>query len=91
MRKITLTFDNGPDPAVTPHVLATLARHGIRSTFFVIGEKVAVRENRALAERAHAEGHAIGNHTWSHSLPFGLMAADAARSELDRPSRRWVI
>ena len=70
---LTLSFDNGPTPDVTPHVLDVLARRGIRSTFFVIGEKLAQPGNRALAERAHAEGHWIGNHTWSHSLPFGLM------------------
>jgi peptidoglycan-N-acetylglucosamine deacetylase len=81
---LTLSFDNGPTPGVTPHVLDVLARRGVKSTFFVIGEKLVKPGHRALAERAHAEGHWIGNHTWSHSLPFGLMAADAARSEFDR-------
>jgi peptidoglycan/xylan/chitin deacetylase (PgdA/CDA1 family) len=67
---------------VTPQVLDVLARRGVKSTFFVIGQKVA--QQKALAERAHAEGHWIGNHTWSHSVPFGLMEADAAISEFDR-------
>jgi peptidoglycan/xylan/chitin deacetylase (PgdA/CDA1 family) len=79
MFDLTLSFDNGPTPEVTPHVLDVLCRHRVKSTFFVIGQKVA--QHHALAERAHAEGHWIGNHTWSHSLPFGLMAADAAISE----------
>jgi peptidoglycan/xylan/chitin deacetylase (PgdA/CDA1 family) len=79
---LTLSFDNGPTPEATPPVLDVLARHGVKSTFFVIGEKAA--KNRALAERAHAEGHWIGNHTWSHSLPFGLMQAEAAIAEFDR-------
>jgi peptidoglycan/xylan/chitin deacetylase (PgdA/CDA1 family) len=48
-----------------------LARRGIRSTFFVIGEKVSRPEGRSLAERAHAEGHWIGNHSWTHSVPLG--------------------
>ena len=82
MFDLTLSFDNGPTPEVTPHVLDVLCRHRVKSTFFVIGQKVA--QHRALAERAPAEGHWIGNHTWSHSLPFGLMAADAAISEFDR-------
>ena len=82
MFDLTLSFDNGPTPEVTPHVLDVLCRHRVKSTFFVIGQKVA--QHHALAERAHAEGHWIGNHTWSHSLPFGLMAADAAISEFDR-------
>jgi peptidoglycan/xylan/chitin deacetylase (PgdA/CDA1 family) len=79
---LTLSFDNGPTPDVTPFVLNVLARRGVKSTFFVIGEKLG--RHRALAERAHAEGHWIGNHTWSHSLPFGLMTPDAAKSEFDR-------
>ncbi len=53
-----------------------LAARGIRSTFFVVGE--ALREHRALAERAHAEGHWIGNHTLTHPRPLGE-AADATR------------
>lgn len=44
MARITLTFDNGPDPDVTPHVLDTLSRHDVRSTFFVVGE--LLREQR---------------------------------------------
>ena len=84
MFDLTLSFDNGPTPEVTPLVLDVLARRGVTSTFFVIGEKLVQPPNRALAERAHAEGHWIGNHTWSHSLPFGLMEADAATAEFDR-------
>ena len=44
-----------------------LAAHGLRATFFVVGE--ALRAHRALAERAHAEGHWIGNHTLTHPRP----------------------
>ncbi len=84
MFDLTLSFDNGPTPDVTPHVLDVLAGRGVTSTFFVIGEKLVQPQNRALAERAHAEGHWVGNHTWSHSLPLGLMDADAAISEFDR-------
>jgi peptidoglycan/xylan/chitin deacetylase (PgdA/CDA1 family) len=83
MTTITLTFDNGPDPDVTPQVLETLRRHRILSTFFVLGHKL--RDHRALAERAHAEGHWIGNHTFSHSVPLGLVTEpEAAASEIAR-------
>jgi peptidoglycan/xylan/chitin deacetylase (PgdA/CDA1 family) len=81
---LTLSFDNGPTPEVTPFVLDVLTRRNVKSTFFVIGEKLVRPGGRALAERAHAEGHWIGNHTWSHSLPFGLMPPEAAKSEFDR-------
>lgn len=78
MRQLTLSFDNGPDPATTPLVLDTLARRGIRSTFFVIGNKLADPAARACAERAAAEGHWIGNHTWTHTLPLGEQPGRAA-------------
>lgn len=85
MSTITLTFDNGPDPDVTPFVLDTLGRHDIRATFFVLGDKL--RDRRALAERAHAEGHWIGNHTYNHIVPLGMSsepgiaAAEIARTQ----------
>jgi peptidoglycan-N-acetylglucosamine deacetylase len=75
---VTLTFDNGPEPAVTPRVLDELARTDIRATFFVLGSKLADPERRAIAKRAHAEGHWIGNHTWSHQQPLGMLS-DPAR------------
>ena len=84
---LTLSFDNGPTPEATPFVLDVLARRGVKSTFFVIGEKLDRPGHRALADRARAEGHWIGNHTWSHSVPLGLMEADAAKSEFDRAQR----
>jgi len=85
MFDLTLSFDNGPEPDVTPAVLDVLARRGVRATFFVLGQKIAQRERRALAERAHAEGHWIGNHTYTHSLPLGLSGEpDVAEREIGR-------
>jgi peptidoglycan/xylan/chitin deacetylase (PgdA/CDA1 family) len=89
MFDLTLTFDNGPEPDVTGAVLDTLARHGIRSTFFVLGHKLADPERRKLTERAHAEGHWIGNHTWSHVTPLGQLTdvneteAEIARAQAE--------
>jgi peptidoglycan/xylan/chitin deacetylase (PgdA/CDA1 family) len=68
---LTLTFDNGPDPVVTPRVLDILGERGIKTTFFVIGEKLADPQRRDLAVRARGEGHWIGNHTFTHSIPLG--------------------
>jgi peptidoglycan/xylan/chitin deacetylase (PgdA/CDA1 family) len=82
MFDVTVTFDNGPEPSVTPQVLDLLSRRGVRSTFFLIGSKLVSREARACAERAHAEGHWIGNHTWSHSRPLGEKPG-AAAAELE--------
>jgi peptidoglycan/xylan/chitin deacetylase (PgdA/CDA1 family) len=60
-----------------------LAACGLRATFFVLGDKL--RDPRALAERAHAEGHWIGNHTYNHLAPLGLSAERGiAASEITR-------
>jgi peptidoglycan/xylan/chitin deacetylase (PgdA/CDA1 family) len=77
--QVTLTFDNGPEPAVTPRVLEVLEKRGVAATFFVLGSKLADPARRALAKRAHAEGHWIGNHTMTHSTPLGRLA-DPARA-----------
>jgi peptidoglycan-N-acetylglucosamine deacetylase len=71
MFDLTLSFDNGPDPEVTPRVLGILADRGLKATFFVIGEKLADPARRKLAQRAHDEGHWIGNHTFTHNVPLG--------------------
>ncbi|HEY9567575.1 MAG TPA: polysaccharide deacetylase family protein [Thalassobaculum sp.] len=76
MFDVTLTFDNGPEPEVTPAVLDVLARKEVAATFFVLGHKLADPERRALAERAAAEGHWIGNHTYTHDTPLGRLPGD---------------
>jgi peptidoglycan-N-acetylglucosamine deacetylase len=85
MSKVTLTFDNGPDREVTGRVLDILARRGLRSTFFVLGKRMTDRAERELAERAHREGHWIGNHSFTHSIPLGLQTdPDAPEMEIGR-------
>lgn len=78
MFDLTLTFDNGPDRDTTPGVLDLLARENIRSTFFVLGDKIRAPEGRELAARAAAEGHWIGNHTMHHKVPLGEAPQPAA-------------
>lgn len=63
-KKIALTFDDGPHPARTAEILDILDKYGIKATFFVIGENVALYPE--LIEREIAEGHEIGNHTTNH-------------------------
>lgn len=71
--QVSLTFDNGPTVGVTSEVLDTLALHRVRATFFVIGENLSEPGARKLAERARDEGHQIGNHSYTHPMPLGLM------------------
>lgn len=61
---VYLTFDDGPDPDVTPRVLDLLSTHGAKATFFCVGRRV--EEYPELFQRIKREGHAVGNHTWSH-------------------------
>lgn len=63
-RRLALTFDDGPDPVHTPHVLTLLRAAGVRATFFVVGERAARVPD--LIRRMAAEGHELENHTWSH-------------------------
>jgi peptidoglycan-N-acetylglucosamine deacetylase len=78
---MALTFDDGPNPAVTPALLDLLDRHGVRATFFLIGKYVhAVPE---LTREISRRGHAIGNHTYTHpKLTF--CSPSRTREELDR-------
>src|SRR5258706_14673831 len=64
-RRVALSFDDGPDPEVTPAVLDALAAYGARATFFAIGRSLEAHPE--LARRVLAEGHELGNHSWKHS------------------------
>src|SRR4249920_3479867 len=81
--RLTITFDNGPTPGVTDRVLATLLSRGIKSTFFLVGEKLVAAGARDLAVAAHEQGHWIGNHTMHHGPPLGEWDdADGACAEI---------
>jgi len=71
VRRVTLTFDNGPTPGITERVLDVLDRVGLCATFFVLGKKLVDPAALALARDAHAAGHWIGNHTLTHSVALG--------------------
>jgi cellulose synthase/poly-beta-1,6-N-acetylglucosamine synthase-like glycosyltransferase/peptidoglycan/xylan/chitin deacetylase (PgdA/CDA1 family)/spore germination protein YaaH len=62
--KVALSFDDGPDPDWTPKILDILKEKGVHATFLMIGEQA--QENVGLMKRVWAEGHEIGNHTWTH-------------------------
>jgi len=78
---VALTFDDGPHPTLTPQLLDFLAVNNIRATFYLIGSRVA--HHPQLAARIAAEGHEIGNHTWSHPSLFGHSDASVL-SQIDR-------
>jgi len=63
-RSVYLTFDDGPIPEATPFILQTLARYGIRATFFMVGDNV--RKYPHLYQQIVDAGHQVGNHTFHH-------------------------
>jgi len=78
---VAMTFDDGPHSSLTPQLLDILSARGIRATFYVIGNRVSAHP--LLMQRMVAEGHEIGNHTWSHPSLFGYSDAGVL-DQLDR-------
>jgi peptidoglycan/xylan/chitin deacetylase (PgdA/CDA1 family) len=80
-REIALTFDDGPDPLITPQVLDLLDRHGAKASFFCIGEKAAAHPEiiTAIVRR----GHCVENHTNRHPLAFAFYGMSALRREIE--------
>ena len=79
---IAITIDDGPDPDITPRVLALLEAHGAQATFFCIGERVA--RHPRLAREIVQRGHAIENHSQRHLQRFSLLGPRALAQEIGR-------
>jgi peptidoglycan-N-acetylglucosamine deacetylase len=74
MTRLSLTFDNGPNPGATEKILEVLGERGITATFFMVGHQVLALRGEATAQRVLRAGHAIGNHTLNHGPPLGECA-----------------
>lgn len=77
---VALSFDDGPDPEVTPRVLEWLERKRARGSFFCIGEKL--RRHEPMAREIIAAGHSLENHTQSHSHRFACLGPAGFRREI---------
>ncbi len=84
-REIALTFDDGPDPEVTPRVLDLLDAAGARATFFCVGTRAA--RHAGLVRGIVARGHAVENHTERHSTAFGWYGPSRLRAEIGAAQR----
>jgi peptidoglycan-N-acetylglucosamine deacetylase len=82
--RIWLTFDDGPDPDWTPRVLDLLAAAGCHAVFFMVGREA--RRYPGIVRRVVREGHAVGNHTWSHQHPWMISGTVARREVRDGTS-----
>lgn len=83
-KKLALTFDDGPDPEWTPQVLDILKEKHVPATFFVIGSNAEA--NPGLIEREIAEGHEVGNHTFTHPN-LSVTTNEATALELNATQR----
>jgi peptidoglycan-N-acetylglucosamine deacetylase len=79
--KIALTFDDGPNPQITPWVLDALDRSSTKATFFCIGQSVSA--HKALARQIIARGHAIENHSQHHAHAFSTFGLSRLKTEID--------
>ncbi len=78
---VVLSFDDGPDPEVTPLVLDLLERHGASASFFCVGKRARAYPDlvRDIARR----GHSVENHTERHKLHFACLGLGGVRREID--------
>ena len=93
VKAVYLTFDDGPIPEATPFVLDTLARYGVKATFFMVGDNI--RKHPDIFRQVVEAGHAIGNHTYNHIgglrwlsinyLANTQLAQETMMEELDNP------
>ncbi len=66
LKKVALTFDDGPDVYYTPQILEILKQNNVKATFFIVG--LRAQAHPEMVRRMVNEGHSIGNHTWDHPL-----------------------
>ena len=79
-RRVALTFDDGPDARSTPALLDLLREARVPATFFCVGRRV--EESRDLSARIAAEGHLLGNHSYSHSNATNFFSVARLTAEL---------
>jgi len=95
---VYLTFDDGPIPQSTPFILDTLREHGIKATFFMVGDNV--RKHPELYKQIVDEGHQVGNHTYNHlgafkhwTITYAINAHKAnelIHADYFRPPHGWM-
>jgi peptidoglycan/xylan/chitin deacetylase (PgdA/CDA1 family) len=81
-RVVYLSFDDGPEPENTPAILDILKSHGIKATFFVVGNQA--EKHPDILRRIYQDGHAIGNHSYNHVYRELYQSANTYVSQLRR-------
>ncbi len=80
--ELAISFDDGPHPEFTPQILELLKRYNAKATFFCIGKNAEA--NSRILQKIVAEGHTVGNHTYSHSNAFGFFGSKKVLAELQK-------
>lgn len=81
-RSVALTFDDGPDPQTTPALIEMLAKHNIKATFFVTGQKA--EKEPAIIKQLNEAGHLVANHSYSHPWYLNLVFAKDLEKQILR-------
>jgi len=80
-QEVALTFDDGPDPRTTPHVLDLLDRYAAKASFFCVGENAAA--HTAIVREIVRRGHSVENHSHRHPHAFAFYGWGAMRREVE--------
>lgn len=80
-RIVALTYDDGPNPPYTDRLLDVLAKHDVKATFFLIGNRI--EKHPETVNRIIVEEHQIGNHSYSHPL-LGFLPPAYVQREIER-------
>ena len=83
--KVHLTFDDGPNPEISPKILDILKKHEQKATFFCKGKNI--KKYPELARQIINQGHTIGNHSYSHSYYFDFFGTEKVISELEKTNK----
>ena len=80
-RIVALTYDDGPNPPYTDQLLDVLAKHNVKATFFMIGNRI--ERYPETVRRVITEGHEVGNHTYSHPV-LGFLPPSHVQRQIER-------
>ena len=80
--QVAITFDDSPNPTITPKILNLLEKYQAKATFFCVGKHMEI--HREITQEIISKGHTIGNHTYSHSPFFGFFNTHKVVTELQK-------
>ena len=85
IKKISITFDDGPTPQITEKLLEVLDKHKIPATFFMIGKNI--EQNIDIAKKVSEQGHIIGNHSYYHGNMFDMQSSKKMLAEITKTNK----